>query len=45
MDPTTGASTWALGSHIWPKKIGNLTKKASTILVPIIIGTELKFNW
>lgn len=25
MDPTTGASTWAFGSHKWMKNIGNLT--------------------
>ena len=29
IDPATGASTWALGSHRWTKKIGNLTKKAN----------------
>ena len=28
IDPTTGASTWAFGSHKWPKKIGNLIRKA-----------------
>ena len=32
MDPTTGASTCALGSHRWPKKIGILIKKANIIL-------------
>lgn len=26
MEPITGASTWALGSHKWTKNIGNLTK-------------------
>jgi hypothetical protein len=29
MDPKTGASTWALGSHTWTPNIGNLTAKAS----------------
>lgn len=32
MDPTTGASTCALGSHKCPKKIGNLIKNAKIIL-------------
>lgn len=32
IDPTTGASTWALGSHKWPKKIGNFTKNAKNSL-------------
>ena len=27
IDPTTGASTWALGNHKWKAKIGNFTKK------------------
>ena len=30
MDPPTGASTWALGSHWCTKYIGNFTKKAPT---------------
>ena len=30
MEPTTGASTWALGSHRWAPHIGILTKKAET---------------
>ena len=29
MEPNTGASTWALGSHICKNKIGSLTKKAN----------------
>lgn len=29
MDPATGASTWAFGSHKWREKIGTLTKKAN----------------
>ena len=33
MDPTTGASTWALGSHRWNIKIGNLTIKTITIAI------------
>ena len=28
IDPYTGASTWALGSHIWVKYMGDFTKKA-----------------
>ena len=27
MEPTTGASTWALGSHKWNGNIGNFTRK------------------
>jgi len=33
IDPTTGASTCALGSHKCPKKIGNFTKNAKIILI------------
>lgn len=33
IDPTTGASTCALGNHRWPKKIGSFTKNAKTILI------------
>lgn len=36
IDPITGASTWALGNHKCPKKIGNLIKKAALILIIII---------
>lgn len=28
IEPTTGASTWAFGSHWWTPYIGNFTKKA-----------------
>jgi hypothetical protein len=28
IEPPTGASTWALGSHRWAKYTGNFTKKA-----------------
>lgn len=28
MEPATGASTWALGSHRWSPNIGTLTRKA-----------------
>ena len=28
IDPATGASTWALGNHIWIKNKGNLTINA-----------------
>ena len=30
MDPETGASTWALGSHMWTPNTGNFTKNANT---------------
>lgn len=36
IDPTTGASTWAFGSHKCPRKIGSLIKKASINLMAII---------
>ena len=29
IEPNTGASTWALGSHKWTPYIGNLTTKAA----------------
>jgi len=50
IDPPTGASTWALGSHWWTKNIGNLTKKAKTAkkvkegIVYIILDETLKKN-
>lgn len=44
IEPTTGASTCALGSHIWPKKMGSLTRKAKVILKSIIILTILNLN-
>lgn len=28
IDPSSGASTWALGSHRWTKNIGIFTKNA-----------------
>jgi hypothetical protein len=28
IEPATGASTWALGSHRWSENIGIFTKKA-----------------
>lgn len=31
MDPATGASTWAFGSHKWTVYIGILTKNAITV--------------
>lgn len=37
MDPATGASTWALGSHRCPKYTGNFTKKASSRIAVITI--------
>lgn len=36
MDPATGASTWALGSHRCVKNIGIFTKKAITSISQII---------
>lgn len=43
IDPPTGASTWALGSHWWTKYIGNFTRKAITekILKSGILLTNL----
>lgn len=35
MDPSSGASTWALGSHKWIKYIGILMRKASIINITI----------
>ena len=29
IEPTTGASTWALGSHIWSPAMGNFVKNAT----------------
>ena len=31
IDPETGASTWALGSHKWTRNIGNFTRNAINI--------------
>lgn len=39
IDPLTGASTWAFGSHKWTKNIGSFTKKA-----PIHTQNKIKFN-
>lgn len=36
MDPATGASTWALGSHKWTENSGNFTRNA-----PIIINQKI----
>jgi len=38
IEPTTGASTWALGSHKWNGNIGNFTRK------PIIRAREKIFE-
>jgi len=35
IDPTTGASTCALGSHRCPIKTGNFTRKAIILLKPM----------
>ena len=32
MDPATGASTWALGSHKWVINMGVFTKKAAMVI-------------
>lgn len=32
IDPATGASTWALGSHRWTVNIGNFTKNAARVM-------------
>lgn len=34
-DPPVGASTWALGNHIWKGKRGNFTKKGAKRKAPI----------
>lgn len=31
IEPATGASTWAFGSHKWVRNIGSFTKKARSI--------------
>lgn len=32
MDPATGASTWALGSHKWVRNIGVFTRNAIIVI-------------
>ena len=45
IDPATGASTWALGSHIWKKQMGNFTKNLNLTLNPAkVIVILLKFQ-
>jgi hypothetical protein len=43
MEPTTGASTCALGSHKCPKKIGSFTKNAIMILRVVISLNVFEF--
>jgi len=33
MDPATGASTWAFGSHKWVRNIGIFTRNAAIIAI------------
>ena len=46
IEPPTGASTWALGSHWCTKYIGNFTKKAVTenIIKIGTLWTQLEFT-
>jgi len=41
IDPSKGASTWALGSHKWKKNIGNFAKNASINNKGILIFLQL----
>ena len=34
IEPATGASTWALGSHMWVINMGNFTKKGRDAMRP-----------
>jgi len=46
IDPNTGASTWALGNHIWVRYIGVLTKKASIrvkVKIKLVEGVIIRF--
>lgn len=36
MDPSRGASTWALGNHKWKKYIGIFTKNANINVILIL---------
>lgn len=38
IDPATGASTWALGSHRWVPYIGILAMKADISMIHINLG-------
>lgn len=41
IDPATGASTWAFGSHRWKRYIGSFTRNAVIIIIQhIVIGAE-----
>lgn len=37
IDPATGASTWALGSHRWRPNIGTFTRKATKQNIAVIL--------
>lgn len=46
MDPSKGASTWALGSQRWVKNIGSFTRKASIKRNDILNWSmEMKEKW
>lgn len=40
IDPATGASTWALGSHKWTENNGSFTKNAVIIIIQITHDME-----
>lgn len=41
MEPITGASTWAFGSHIWKNIIGSFTKNAKVKKIKIQLEKKL----
>lgn len=43
IEPATGASTWAFGSHKWTENRGNFTKNAK-IIISQIIDVSLLIN-
>lgn len=49
IDPSKGASTWALGNHKWVKNIGIFTKNANKMKIDILIFNkiieEIIKNW
>lgn len=48
MDPATGASTWALGSHRWRPNTGTLTRKATRqniAISPLAFFRSFKMKW
>lgn len=40
IDPATGASTWAFGSHKWTENSGSFTKNAIIIIIQIAHDIE-----